>query len=184
MANDAASGSIDNDMREAALVLQGYTVSARGRCIARIGGEYVMRYAAGYCVRIPIAGVDALALGAKWAEFNRPANAKPTMPATGDAKWSRAVSPKDGALSLQRYVASTRGGCLVQVVGNYVTRDGLRHRVRLLVDTVDPATLEAAWGAFAKAAGWINAASMEGVETAEHRVRYLGDPAERLRATG
>jgi hypothetical protein len=73
---------------------------------------------------------------------------------------------------LQGYTVSTRGVCLARVVGNYVTRDGLRRCVRFLVDTVDPAALGAAWVAFSSAAGWVGGAAMG-------RAEILNPPADR-----
>src|ERR1019366_4087151 len=69
-----ASPLSEDAMREADRVVQGYTVSFRGRCMTRIGGGFVMRGGARRCVRVPVTATDALALGGMWAEFSRPAN--------------------------------------------------------------------------------------------------------------
>jgi hypothetical protein len=179
-----ASIPSDDDMKEAALVLQGYTVSTRGRCMTRIGAEYVMRDGAHHCVRIPVATSDAAMLGAEWAEFHRPVSVMEGTPVTREATWSGAVTPKDVALVLQGYAVSARGVCLARVAGNYVTRDGLRRCIRFLVDTVDPVTLGAAWAAFSGAAGWVGAASMGHAETLNQPIGQWADTGEQSRASG
>lgn len=174
----------EDAMREADRVVQGYTVSFRGRCMTRIGAEFVMRDGARRCIRVPVAATDALVLGGMWAEFSRPANEVEDTPATSDTAWRGTVHPRDAALVLQGYTASTRGVCLVRVVGNYVTRDGVRRHIRFLVDTVDPVMLGAAWAVFGGVAGWVRAASGIGVETLNQPVGHWADTGEEHRASG
>jgi hypothetical protein len=174
----------DDEMREIDLVVQGYTVSSRGGCLARIDGEYVMRDSAQHCVRIPAAGADLGALGARWAEFSRPAMEIRKKPATRDATLSGIAGPADVAIVLQGYMTSSRGACLARVVGNYVTRDGLRHCIRFLVGNVDPVTLGAAWAAFSDAAGWIGTASVDHAETPGQSIGYWAEAGEERRASG
>jgi hypothetical protein len=152
--------------------------------MTRIGGEFVMRDGARRCVRVPVTATDALALGGMWAEFSRPANEMGDTPATSDTAWRGPVQPRDAALVLQGYTASTRGVCLVRVVGNYVTRDGVRRHIRFLVDTVDPVMLGAAWAVFGGAAGWVRAASGIAVETLNQPVSHWADTGEEHRASG
>jgi len=66
--------SCDAAVSEADLVLDGYTVSSRGRCVTRIGEEFVMRDSAYRCVRVPVDSTDPQVLGAIWADFCRPAS--------------------------------------------------------------------------------------------------------------
>ena len=174
----------DDEMREINLVVQGYTVSARGACLARVDGAYVMRDSARHCVRIPVAGADLGVLGARWAEFSRPAIEIRKTPVTRDATLSGIAGPRDVAIVLQGYTTSSRGVCLARVVGNYVTRDGLRHCIRFLVGNVDPVTLGAAWAAFSDAAGWIGTASMDHTETPDQPIGYWGEAGEERRASG
>ncbi len=174
----------DDEMREIDMVLQGYTVTGPGGCLARIGAEYVMRDGARPCVRISVAGTATGVLAAKWAEFSHPATEVRKAPATRDAMLSGIASPKDVTIVLQGYMTSSRGVCLARVVGNYVTRDGLRHCIRFLVDNVDPVTLGAAWAAFSDAAGWIGAASVDRAESADQPIGYWNDAGEERRASG
>ncbi len=174
----------DDEMREIDMVVQGYTVSGRGGCLARIGGEYVMRDGARRCVRIPVTGADIGVLAARWAEFSHPATEMRKMPAARDATLSGIAGPRDVAIVLQGYMTSSRGACLARVVGNYVTRDGLRHCIRFLVGSVDPVALGAAWATFSDAAGWIGAASVDCAETPDQPIGYWGDAGEERRASG
>ena len=184
----------DEEMGEIALVAAGYTVSRRRRCITRIGAEYVMRDAHGNCVRVPVASADAARLGGVWANFCHPVNEVPAneTQATGmydaqdahDATLSGPVQSRDVSLVLQGYTVSTRGVCLARVVGNYVTRDGLRRCIRFLVDTVDPAALGAAWVAFGGAAGWVGEVSVGGMETLNGPVERWSDAREKRSASG
>ncbi len=176
-----ASLLYDDAMREADLVLDGYTVSSRGSSLARIGAEFVMRDGVGHCVRVLVAETDVGVLGAMWAEFSRAASETENPPGTRDTDWREAVHSKDGALVLQGYTANTRGVCLVRVVGHYVTRDGVRRYVRFLVDTVDPVKLGTAWAAFSGAAGWVGTAR---VETLSRPAGHWADTGEERRASG
>jgi len=179
-----ASLRCDDAMQEVSLVLDGYTVSSRGRCMTRIGGAFVMRDGTGRCVRVPVTTTEAPALGAMWAAFSRPAREMGDAPGTSDAAWRATAHPRDAALVLQGYTANTRGVCLARVVGHYVTRDGVRRCIRFLVDTVDPVKLGAAWAAFSDAAGWVHAASGVRVETLNDPVGHWADTGEERRASG
>ena len=179
-----ASLPCDDAMREAGLVLDGYTVSSRGRCMTRIGAAFVMRDGTGRCVRVPVTTTDTPALGAMWADFSRPAREMGDAPGTSDTARRATAHRKDAALVLQGYTANTRGVCLARVVGHYVTRDGVRRCIRFLVDTVDPVKLGAAWAAFSGAAGWVHAASGAGVETLNNPVVHWADTGEARRAFG
>jgi len=183
MDNDPARLPSDDAAREAALVLAGYTVSSRGRCMTRIGAAFVMRDDARQCVRVPVATTDAVALGAIWADFSRPAHEMGHRSDTSDTAWRGTVHSKDAALVLQGYTADTRGVCLARVVGHYVTRDGVRRCIRFLVDTVDPVKLGAAWAAFSGAAGWVGVASGARVEPLIHPVGHWADTGEERRAS-
>jgi hypothetical protein len=174
----------DDAMREADLVLDGYTVSSRGRCMTRIGAAFVMRDGARRCVRVPVASTDAVVLGAMWADFGRSAGEMGDTPGTSDTAWRATAHPEDAAVVLQGYTANTRGVCLARVVGHYVARDGVRRCIRFLVDTVDPVKLGAAWAAFSGAAGWVRAASGVRVETLNQPVGHWADTGEERRATG
>jgi hypothetical protein len=184
MNHGAARAPSDEEMGEIALVAAGYTVSCRRRCITRIGANYVMRDASGHCVRIPVATIDPVSLGGVWANFGHSANEMEDTQVVRDATWSGPVQPKDVALVLQGYTVSTRGVCLARVVGNYVTRDGLRRCVRFLVDTVDPAALGAAWVAFSSAAGWVGSASMGRAETLNAPADRSAEVREKRSASG
>src|SRR5271166_3802268 len=100
MDNDPARLPSDDAAREAALVLAGYTVSSRGRCMTRIGAAFVMRDDARQCVRVPVATTDAVALGAIWADFSRPAHEMGHRSDTSDTAWRGTVHSKDAALVL------------------------------------------------------------------------------------
>ena len=166
------------------MVLDGYTVSSRDRCMTRIGAEFVMRDGARHCVRVLVAETDAVVLGAMWAEFSRSVSETEDSPGTRDTARTGNVHPKDAALALQGYTTNTRGVCLARVVGHYVTRDGVRRCVRFLVDTVDPVKLGTAWAAFSGAAGWVRAASAVRVETLNRPVEHWADTGEERRASG
>jgi len=183
-----ASRPCDDAMREADQALLGYTVSFRGRCMTRIGTEFVMRDGTDQCVRVPVATTDALVLAGKWEEFSRPANEalsneKEDTAGTSETAWRGVVQPKDSALVLQGYTASSHGVCLVRVVGNYVTRDGVHRHVRLLVDTVDPVILGAAWAVFGGAAGWVRAAAGIGAEPPDQVADQWADAGEERMAS-
>jgi hypothetical protein len=184
MNHHPASPPCDDAMREADLVLDGYTVSFRGRCMTRIGAAFVLRDGAHHCVRAPVATTAAPALGAMWAEFSRPISEMVGTPGTGDTALRAAVHHKDAALVMQGYTASSHGVCLVRVVGHYVARDGVRRCIRFLVDTVDPVRLGAAWAAFSDVAGWVGAASGMRVETLHQSVGQWADTGEERRASG
>lgn len=181
--------SYDAAMSEADLVLDGYTVSSRGRCMTRIGGEFVMRDSAQRCVRVPAADTDALVLGAIWADFCRPASGMENKPEASDMPWRGTVLPKDASLVLQGYTTNTHGVCLARIIGHYVARDGVRRCIRFLVDTVDPVKLGAAWAAFSDAAGWVRAASRVRAETVNQAAGnqaagHWSDTGEEHRASG
>lgn len=167
MAYLSASFSCDDAMKQADLVLDGYTVSSQGRCMARVGAEFVMRDGADHCVRVPAANTDALVLGAMWADFNHPATGMQDTADTSEPSSCGPVLPKDASLVLQGYTTNTRGVCLARIVGHYIARDGVRRYVRFLVDTVDPVRLGAAWAAFSDAAGWVRVVSGVRVERLE-----------------
>ena len=78
MSHLAANRSCNVAMSEADLVLDGHTISSRGRCMARIGEQFVMRDSAHRCVRVQVADTDASVLGAMWADFCRPSNGEKT----------------------------------------------------------------------------------------------------------
>jgi len=175
-------------MKEADLVLDGYTVSSRGTCMTRIGPAFVMRDGTHRCVRVPVTTTDAMALGAMWADFNRStsemsANGNADTSATNDAAWRGTAAVKDAALVLDGYTATARGVCLARVVGHYVTRDGVRRYIRFLVDTVDPMKLGTAWAAFSGAAGWVCPASEVRVETLNQRLDPWADAGKQRRAS-
>jgi hypothetical protein len=158
--------------------------------MTRIGAAFVMRDGTQRCVRVPVVTTDAQTLGSMWTEFSRPANEveRPAngmedTPAISDTAWRGAVNQRDAALVLQGYTPSTRGVCLVRVVGHYVTRDGVRRHMRFLVDTVDPVLLGAAWAVFGGAAGWIRAASGIGVEIVNRPVGDWADAADERMAS-
>jgi hypothetical protein len=75
----AAPAAKTND--DVALVLQGYTISAGGYCLARIGAHYVMRAGRSRCIRLPVAIIDAGTLAKAWAAFRGAAPRK--KPAVG-----------------------------------------------------------------------------------------------------
>jgi hypothetical protein len=179
-----ASLSSDDAMKEAGLVLEGYTVSTGGRCMTRIGAEFVMRDGDRHCVRLPVATTDAVVLSVTWAEFGRPASEMGGPRGAGDAADSGVVHSRDTALVLQGYTANTHGVCLVRVAGHYVTRDGVRRCIRFLVDTVDPVQLGAAWAAFSGAAGWARVASGVRAETLSHPTGSGADAGEERSAFG
>jgi hypothetical protein len=179
-----ASLPCDNALNEAALVLGGYTVSSRGRCMTRIGPEFVLRDGAHRCIRIPVATTDAVVLGAVWAQFGRPTSEIGGRKGADDTAGRGTVHPQDAALVLQGYTTSTHGVCLVRVAGHYVTRDGVRRCIRFLVDTVDPVQLGAAWAAFSGAAGWMHATSGVRLETLNLPAESWADTDEEHRASG
>jgi hypothetical protein len=152
-------------------------------CLARIGSEYVMRDGARRCVRIPVAIADLAVLGATWAEFSHPDGERGRAFVARDVAWNGTVSPAHVAMVLHGYTGSTRGVCLARVVGNYVTRDGLRHCIRFLVDTSDPAGLAAAWTAFGKAAGWLSPPSAELTRTSDQTMDQWRNTGEARRAS-
>ena len=161
----AANQSCNVAMSEAELARDGHTVSSRGRCLARIGEQFVMRDSAHRCVRVQVANTDASVLGAIWADFCRPSSGKKDLPDASESPWRGTILPKDASLVLQGYTTITRGACLARVAGHYVARDGVRRCIRFLVDAVDPVKLGTAWAAFSDAAGWVRAASGVSAET-------------------
>jgi hypothetical protein len=184
MSDNPASHPSDDDMREATLVHQGLTVSSRGSCMTRIGKNYVLRDADLHCVRLPVATTDTMMLGAAWADFSRTADATGVTSITDAATWSGSICPKDVGLVLQGYTVTAPGVCLARVVGNYVTRDGHRRRIRCLTDTVDPVALGAAWAAFSDAAGWVGVEPARRAETVSQPIDRWVDDVERRRASG
>jgi hypothetical protein len=188
MNHSPASLPREDAMKEADLVLDGYTVSSRGTCMTRIGPAFVMRDGTHRCVRVPVTTTDAMALGAMWADFNRStsemsANGNADTSATNDAAWRGTAAVKDAALVLDGYTATARGVCLARVVGHYVTRDGVRRYIRFLVDTVDPMKLGTAWAAFSGAAGWVCPASEVRVETLNQPLDPWADAGKQRRAS-
>jgi hypothetical protein len=179
-----ASLPTDEELQEVALSLQGYTVSARGMCLTRIGAEYVMRDGARRCVRVPVGKVDQELLGTTWSQFGRPDSQRRHVSAADKVTWDGTVSPHHVAIVLQGFAGGTRGLCLVRVAGNYVTHDGQRHSVSLLVDTVDPVALDAAWAAFSKVAGWMSPTSVEGAGTSDRSADEWYDTGEKRWASG
>lgn len=174
----------EDEVREVALSLHGYTVSARGRCLARVGSQYVMRDSAGRCVRIPVENANMALLGAAWANFNLLENGTDRTFLARDVTWNGTVSHNHVALVLHGYTGAARGVCLARVVGNYVTRDGLRHCIRFLVDTVDPVALAAAWAAFGRAAGWLSPTSVERTSISDRSMDQWRETGEKRRASG
>jgi hypothetical protein len=174
----------DDAMNQADLVLDGYTVSVRGRCMARIGATFVMREGLDRCVRIPATNTDALLLGTMWADFCRPVSGVQEPPVASDAPLRGTVPPKDVSLVLQGYTTNTHGVCLARVIGHYVARDGARRCIRFLVDTVDPVKLGAAWAAFSDAAGWVRAVSAAHLETLNQPAAHWSDAGEERSAAG
>ena len=174
----------DDAMNEADMVLDGYTVSARGRCMARIGAAFVMREGADRCVRIPARNTDALVLGSMWADFCRRESGAEDSPGASDAPVRGTVSSEDASLVLHGYTTNTHGVCLARVIGHYVAPDGVRRCIRFLVDTVDPMKLGAAWAAFSDAAGWVRAVSGVRIETLNQPAGHWSDAGEERRATG
>jgi hypothetical protein len=183
MRQGPASVPTDEEVREVGLSLQGYTVCARGLCLARVGAEYVMRDGVRRCVRVPVEKADPELLGTMWAEFCHPESAMGRASGADDTTWNGTVGPNHVAIVLQGFTASTRGLCLVRVTGNYVTRDGARHCIRFLVDTVDPVTLGSAWAVFSKAAGWMSPPSVERSGIADRSVDQWRDAGEKRRAS-
>jgi hypothetical protein len=152
--------------------------------MARIGADYVMRDAAGHCVRFRAATTNAATLGAAWANFSRTADAMAVTSVTRETTSDGSIHPKDVALVLQGYTVSATGVCLARVVGHYVTRDGQRRRIRCLIDTVDPVTLGTAWAAFSDAAGWVGVTTTRPAETTSRPIDQWVDAVERRRASG
>jgi hypothetical protein len=188
MNHSPASLPWEDAMKEADLVLDGYTVSSRGTCMTRIGPAFGMRDDTDRCVLVPVATTDAMAFGAMWADFNRTtsemsANGKADTSATNNAAWRGTAAVKDAALVLDGYTTSARGVCLARVVGHYVTRDGVCRYIRFLVDTVDPTKLGTAWAAFGGAAGWVRPASEVRVETLNQPFDPWADAGKQRRAS-
>lgn len=179
----------DDAMREADLVLEGYTVTARGKCMARIGPEVVMRDGAHRCVRVPAVTTNAIALGTLWMDFSCPASEMPAsgmadMPGTSDPTGRGAVPPRDAALILHGYTTSAHGVCLARVAGHYVARDGVRRCIRFLVDTIDPVKLGTAWATFSSAAGWVRTASAVPTEILNQPIDHWVEMGEERRVSG
>ena len=184
MAHLPARLSGDTAVSEADLVLAGYTVSLRGRCMTRIGEQFVLRDSAHRCVRVRVADTNASALGAIWADFCCPSGGTAIPSDASETSCPGTVLPKDISLVLQGYTTNTRGVCLARVVGHYVARDGVRRYIRFLVDTVDPVKLGAAWAAFSDAAGWVRGVSGARAETSNPSVDHWFDSGEERRASG
>jgi hypothetical protein len=152
--------------------------------MAAIGKNYVMRDAARHCIRLPIATTDTAMLGAAWADFTRTADATGLTSITDEAASGGLICAKDVGLVLQGYTVTAAGVCLARVVGNYVTRDGHRRRIRCLTETVDPVKLGAAWAAFSDAAGWMGMEPARRLEAGKQPIDQWVDGVERRRASG
>jgi hypothetical protein len=184
MSQSHASLLTDDELSEVALCLQGYTVCARGMCLARIGAEYVMRAATRRCVRVRVEKADQALLSTMWSEFGRPGSQRRDASAASDGASDGTVSPNHVAIVLEGFAGSTRGLCLVRVAGNYVTHDGQRHCIRFLADTVDMVALGMAWAAFSNAAGWMSPTSLEAAGTSDRSADQWRETRGKRRASG